>query len=192
MSRCLKDISDEEWLEIWKKLRTFIRKKYWYLEKRLGLDLDDIVQQAILDTLDGRRTWPPADKEVEIVPFLCEVIRSIVSNNFAKAENNVLTWPSDHSSILEDRNRDDHQPQLPDEQAITKEFIEKVHETVGDEFLMKVFEKLILGSKPKEIAEDLEVNIVDVRNAQKRLRRQIRKLRESLEAPMPEGAVSAM
>jgi RNA polymerase sigma factor (sigma-70 family) len=197
MGRCLKDISlsdisDKEWKEIWQKLRVFVQRKYGNLGKLVGLDLDDIVQQAILDTLEGRRTWPPTDKDVSIFVFLTWVIRSNISNILNKAESNVLVWPSDQISIPEDYHPGTSQSKLPEQQAISKELLEKVHETVGDdEFLMKVLEKLMLNFKPKQIAEELGVDIVEVRKAQKRLNKRIKKLRESLQAPMLEGAILA-
>jgi RNA polymerase sigma factor (sigma-70 family) len=192
MSRSLKDISEWEWTQIWQKLRIFIRRKYGYLEKQSGLDLDDIVQQAILDTLEGKRTWPPKNKDVSIVTFLCWVIRSNITNYLNKAENKVLAWPSDRKSITEDDHPRTQQSELPDQLAISEELLERVRETIGDdEFLMKVWEKLMLNYKPKQIAEDLGVDVLEVRNAQKRLNTRIEKLRESLQAPMREGAVLA-
>ncbi|HJQ68305.1 MAG TPA: sigma-70 family RNA polymerase sigma factor [Blastocatellia bacterium] len=192
MSRSLKDITEEEWYVIYQKLRLFTHKRYWYLRGKAGLELDDVVQQAIVDTLQGKRTWPPADENLTIFAFLRGVIRSNISNELTRAGNNVLVWPSEHGSVSEDHQPRTQQAQLPDQQAISKELLEKLHQTIGeDERLVEVLKKLLLGFTPKQIADELGVDITEVRNAQKRLKKRISKLREDLNAPMPEGAVSA-
>ena len=83
----LDQITDEEWMAIWKRLRLYAIHNYGWTQSTVGvgLDLEAIVQEAILDTLTGVRRWPPVDnqgtpKDVNLFFFLCQTVRSKVSH----------------------------------------------------------------------------------------------------------------
>jgi DNA-directed RNA polymerase specialized sigma24 family protein len=85
--KSLDQITDEEWMAIWKRLRLYAIHNYGWTQSTVGvgLDLEAIVQEAILDTLTGVRCWPPVDKQgtpkdVNLFFFLCQTVRSKVSH----------------------------------------------------------------------------------------------------------------
>ena len=170
-----------DWEAIWKRLRRFAHRYYWLPAKVRGVDLDDLVQEAILDTISGDRHLPP---NVELVTFLCQVIRSKAYNLLKKKEIDIV-------SPLEE---------IPQRQLFLTagaRFTEYVKEVDKQDDCQRVFHKLgefVSGNdlesrmvdkwweqpdiKPKEMAKELGVSIVEIRNAQKRLSRKVRKLAE--------------
>jgi CRP-like cAMP-binding protein len=82
----LSSLSEVQWEDLFKRLLMFTHKRYGWLKELSGWDLQDIVQQAIIDTLDGKWRWPPKDSQTAVAQnlslflFLCNVIRNDVSH----------------------------------------------------------------------------------------------------------------
>jgi DNA-directed RNA polymerase specialized sigma24 family protein len=79
----LSSMSQEDWSEIYTRLLFYAYKRYHHLVGVHDLDLQDIVQQAIADTLQGTRHWSPRDSEKgevnlksNLFIFLCGVVDS--------------------------------------------------------------------------------------------------------------------
>lgn len=170
----------KDWEVLWKRLRYFTYSHYHWLPSKIGggLDLDDLIQDSIVDTVTGKRQWP---EDVKLVTFLCHVIRSKASHMQEK-ENNRLKYLEEASAptsiaptLYLSRSEDAHQ------QAAYNELCNNIRElTNDDKLLSKIVELWMLDSKfkPREIASMLDISIEDMRSAQKRLSRKLWKLRE--------------
>ncbi|MEK6281234.1 MAG: hypothetical protein AABN95_12850 [Acidobacteriota bacterium] len=176
------------------KLRLYTWKKYGWLTKLNGIDLDDIAQQAIVDTFSGQRRWPPIDAatgiekpDVTLFYFLCQTVRSIVShqgqgprpvdfdridprsdgpqyeNAYAGTSAPFLVRPADIERAAEYNNLTDKMLEL----------------TSGDSDLSRIVRlwRACPDLKPREIAEELQFTMPEVRAAQKRLKRLLDVLR---------------
>jgi hypothetical protein len=198
----IKEVTRDEWTEIWSKLRLYAWKRFGWLHDRIGLDLDEIVHKAIHDTLIGVRRWPPVKtktgeiKKVDLFYFLCQVVRSNVSHEWEREKKRV---PID--SVGNGYDQDEYHlksletliyeaaeaypylvhPIPIDRQLIDKEFEQKVFDLLeNDEILTKVLKLLYAGVKPLTIAQELGMTIEEVRAAQKRLRRKVQILLEEM------------
>ncbi len=170
----------KDWKDLWKRLRYFTYSHYAWLPAKIsgGLDLDDLIQDAIVDAVTGKRQWPT---DVKLVTFLCQVIRSKVSHMLEKESNRqkFVEEISDPAS----RSHPQHvlKPEDAHQQLCYNELCNKLRELVqGDKTLEHIIELRILDPelKPSEIACMLERPIEDIRIAQKRLSRKLWKLRE--------------
>lgn len=200
----LKAISEEQWAEIWQRLRLHAWRRYKYIHRHYGLDLDDVVQQAIFDTLQGLRLWP---EEVSIFSFLCGVVRSIISHQLEQ-EKRKLSIDSEeaNSSIsrtdmisLEAMVNGSIGEYLKYEAIfntlVYDELANKMYEMVQEDKVMAQIVQLWSsdpGLKPHDIAEELGLSIKELRNVQKRLRRKLKDLRDafistSSKDALPEG-----
>jgi RNA polymerase sigma factor (sigma-70 family) len=143
-----------------------------------GLQVDDIVQDAITKLFTGEREWNP-ETDPNLVYYLkYSVIKSLVNNYFRtiKAKNIVP------ASKLESNLPDEDEPSdfwetvnggsaTPEEEVYAREIISAIRVNLnGDDDAGIIFEEVIKGSKPGEISADLGVPIEDVRNAIKRIR----------------------
>lgn len=170
----------EDWADLWKRLRYFTYSHYAWLPSKIsgGLDLDDLIQDAIVDAVMGRRQWPP---DVKLVTFLCQVIRSKVSHMLEK-ESSRLKFIEEISDPTSTSNQQ-YLPQSGDahQQLTYDELCNKIRALVHDDTLLKnIVELWILDSKlkPSDIACMLGRPVEDIRIAQKRLSRKLWKLRE--------------
>ena len=169
-----------DWEDLWKRLRRFTHAYYWWLpSKGRGLDLDDFIQDAVSDAIEGKRTWPA---EVELVTFLCQVIRSNVSHLLEKESRVVsieevsasrLTTPASGSPA----SRQEH----ADRQHAHQRLCNKIRELVREDPLLVEMVGMWLENpeiKPRNMANELRVPIEEIRNAQKRLMRRASNLRK--------------
>src|SRR5689334_1349346 len=83
----LESITENQWAHILQKLRLHTWKRYRSLRDRLGVDLDDVVHQALVDTLEGKRHWPK--EKVSLFYFLCWVVRSIIYHRLEQGKRNI-------------------------------------------------------------------------------------------------------
>lgn len=171
----------EDWEAIWKRLRRFAHRYYYWLPTKVsGIDLDDLVQEAILDTISGNRHLP---SDVELVTFLCNVIRSKARNLLEKKESGVVPLeeiPQRHLLLTAGARFMEYVKDVDKRDACQRVF-HKLREFVSDDDLeSKMVDKWLEQPdiKPNEIAKQLGVSIVEIRNAQKRLSRKVRKLAE--------------
>jgi len=119
-SELLSSMTEEEWLDLYNRLRLFTYKRYYWLRDQTNLDLEGIIQEAIIDTIQGKRRWPSVDKDTDEVKqislevkqislfvFLCDVIRSKVSHLWER-EKRQLSLDSfyENNSVLEPKLED--------------------------------------------------------------------------------------
>ncbi len=165
-------ITETEWNQLWLKLRCHTWHKYRWLHERTGKDLDEIVSQAVLDTLSGARNWPP---DVGLFYFLCRTVESIVSHTWER-EKRVLslddfrapvTSPNLHLVI------DTHE----DYQRLTDKMVELVSYDNELTEIIKLW-RADPDLKPRDLARELGLSAAQVYAAKKRLRRALRDLQQ--------------
>lgn len=177
----IQEVPDQEdWEALWQRLRRFTHKYYhWLPAKVRGIDLDDLVQGAIADVIAGGRYRPP---DVELVTFLCQVVRSKASHILEKERRVVsieevspthlrIPCGSPYTDDLEDARR----------QAAYQQLCNKLRELVNDdELVSKIVETWLSRPelKPREMAKELGISIEKLRNAQRRLSSRASTLRE--------------
>lgn len=189
-------VTREQWFEMWVKLRLHTRKRYFWLSEKLGEDLDELTHRAILDTMSGKRRWPPIDSrngemrgDISLFSFLCEVVRSNASHIWEREKRRIPidsldsaggTRGPDQKSIDNLLNAAARKyPHLVNRADIESTVIynritERMLELVAGD--TEVYEIMKLwreepGMKPSEIASKLGFNMPRMRAAQKRLRR---------------------
>jgi len=203
-------MSQAEWLELYRRLMLYTYKRFGWILNRVGVEPQDLVQQAIKDTFEGRRHWPPIDaetgktrKDVSLLVFLCNVISSNASHLLEK-ERKRLTVETPQPSDVDD-NLDFGETSsdwlnaftkespvkhfeligdtAADRQVIYGELTDKIRNSVaGDAVLLHIIELLLQSPdlKPKEIAEQLGLSMPQMYTALKRLRRRLHGLREEM------------
>lgn len=133
-----------------------------------GASAADIVQQAMLSTINGSRPWDP-EKYPDIVSHLRWVIRSLVSN---------LAFSADNRQVQAE---DDERLELPEAAVLrdsagaqADELSRRVQETIADDpQLVEVFDRLQQGGKPKEVAAAMGLADKDVYQLTQKLRRRL-------------------
>lgn len=196
-------ISEEEWIVLWLRLRLHTWRRHYWLSEKFGWDLDSIAHQAIVDTMSGKRCWPPinhktgkARNDVSLFSFLCQTVRSIVSHRWRKEKRKLTIEVPDPGcnpdysdsqageKLLQETSFTYPQLVRPDRtesdalyRLLTTEMCALV---VGDTEVLKVLQlwREDPTLKPREIAEKLELTMPQMRAAQKRLRRLLSELRE--------------
>lgn len=189
----LASMTEEDWNIVWRQLRVFVRAKYFWFYLRTGYSLDGIAHEAVIAVLNGSRRYPPIDKEtglersdVSLLAFLCETIRSHVSHLCERHRR--IPPPSrldDLSNPLQVQNASE-----PGKSVSSKHV--KVEGDVGYELFIAELLALVKGDsllsqmvrmwsedpnlKPGEMADALGLEMKVLRNAQKRLRRRLKKL----------------
>jgi hypothetical protein len=199
----LDSITQEQWIEMWLKLRLHARKRYFWLSQRLGEDLDEIVHQAILDTMNRERQWPPIDartgemrKDVNLFSFLCEVVRSKASHLWKREKQRLSIDTSNPAQDTEEFNQEfvdhllnesakkyPHLVRLDDTQSnlIYNDVSDKMLDIVaGDPVVYSIVKRWCEEPdlKPKELAARLEILMPKFCAARKRLRRLLKEFRE--------------
>ena|SRR5215213_6748397 len=198
----LSSLSEVQWEDLFKRLLIFTHKRYGWRKELSGWDLQDIVQQAIIETIEGKRRWPPKNSEtgepdpnVNLFLFLCNVIKTDVSHLLEKerrkSRTEVHELDLDLERLLEESDAPDkdlHKRRaafLSNENsesvALYHELSEKIHKAVAnDEELTNVVDLLIYmpDSKPREIAEHLGLSIQQIYPILKRLRRRLTTMQE--------------
>lgn len=151
---------------------------------------EDIVQNIILKTLDGRRVWDP--EKGELIPWLRQQINSeldhLVKSAAHRYEQRMAT------STGENEENDSPEPereieyaeneaQQPEKILLRKEKVgidlDHLLEAVGDDTkLEEMVFAMLDGCPPKAqaLAERLQVPVRDIYNRKRRLRRRLRKL----------------
>ncbi len=199
----LASITEEQWVEMWMKLRLHVRKRYFWLSRRLGEDLDGIAHQAILDTMDGKHRWPPVDprtgqmrRDVNLLSFLCEVVRNKVYHLWEGAKRTVSIDTSNPAQGPEEFNQE-FIDCLLNESAKKYPHLVRPDDTEGNVIYNDITDKMlhIVASdkevyrlvqrwrkepdlKPGELAAILEIPMPKFRAAQKRMRRLLKEFRE--------------
>ncbi len=151
------------------RLRRFAEKKYSYIEKKVpDKSIEGIFSETLIDLFSGKRNCP-LDK-VNIKTCILQIIRSKVSHIYEKYKKEKIS----DINILENENG----LTVEENSELRRKIINRLKD---DELSLKIV-KIQLNSeeglKPyKEIAETLGVDIKEIYNANKRLRRKLAKLK---------------
>ncbi len=185
------NLSDAEWEELVGKLtlhaHSKLKKLYWrgvpYAKGGAvpgAAGAQDFAAEAIEAFLDGTRKWDKT-KHPDFLQFLQSVVDSKISHLVESVENRktrrINTAKKDNEPAYRLRGKS----KRPDEIVIDEEGRLRTREAVlaelGDDELAKsIFECIEAEiTKPAEIAEYLGLDVSDVNNAQKRLRRAVDK-----------------
>lgn len=126
-----------------------------------GASPADIVQQAMLLTMDGSRPWDQG-KYPDIANHLRWVIRSLISN-LASSSDNRQVQELPEEAILREKAAAD-----PDELGC------RVQAAIKDDpQLVEVFERLQQGGKPKDVGASMGLADKDVYRLTQKLRRRL-------------------
>ncbi len=178
--KVLRAYTEAESAALWIRLKRFTYKYYWWLPSRVrGADLDEIIQDAIGDALLGKRKWPP---EVQLITFLCQVIRSNV-NHLLDRESRTISIEEVSASRLTTplSGSPAEQQEHAYRQAAYQKLCNKVLDLVQDDPLLSRMVKTWLDNpelKPRDMAHEMGIPIEEIRNAQKRLIRRTSNLRK--------------
>jgi RNA polymerase sigma factor (sigma-70 family) len=198
----LSSLSEQQWTELYNRLLLFAVKRYGWLKELSGWDVHDVVQQAIIDVLQGDVRPPPRDPQagntsqaVDVFPFLCNVIKSNVSDlrksERAKSRTEIHELDLDIERLLQEPDASDKDLQKvraaflsnqnSENIALYHELSERVHKAVADDQeLTNVIDLLLYmpDSRPREIAEQLGLSIQQIYPILKRLRRLLTTMQE--------------
>jgi hypothetical protein len=181
-------LSDEEWGELLERLTLYAAYKmirlYWRGVRGSrggktpgGLEPQDLAAEAVLSVIDGTRTWNH-DVAPDLLGFLRGVVDSKISHLVESLENRVTRRanPSGCGSA----NPGTIETGIdPVEVSADAEYQERFRRLVtkaisGDKLVFKVFECLQAEiTKPADMAVVLDVEVQQINNAQKRLRRKV-------------------
>lgn len=170
------------------RILKFAYRRYWTLGRRgAGLSPEDLIQDAMMAILDGRRKWPK--NRVDFVKLLIGVIQSLSSHIVAGKARDAFDDVVDYQAPEEDSDALDRMPSpaalSPREQLEAEEL--ELEATVldgkirdhfkDDDHALTIYQGLCESMKPAEIREcGLSEKEYDA--AQKRLKRGVRKLAE--------------
>lgn len=182
-------MNEADWKDLYKRLRLFAYMNYGWLQVKVGgLELEEVITEAIEDLYLGTRLWPVVDKQgrdkqVSLCVFLCQTIRSKVSHILEKEKRKIYLDenPEDENPNFYDQLMLAQTIQGTDQEVIYSQLCEKLLEVVRqDSFLTKIVTLLTETPdlKPLDIAKLLNLPVTDIRNALKRLSRKLRSLRE--------------
>lgn len=200
-SELLSSMTEEQWLDLYNRLRLFTYKRYYWLRNHTSLDVEDIIHEAIMDTYEGKRRWPP---EVNLVVFLCGVISSKVSHLWERERKKLsLESFSENTSVqgpqLEDSPNKEFEALLKesateylnllsrknlDDQLLYQEVTNKMLNLVShDEKLTKIVQLWLEEPdiKPRQIAEKMGLTSKQIYQVQKRLRKYLENLQGELQ-----------
>lgn len=171
---------EDKWRDAINRLKHYTYIHYYWLPMKVrGADLDDLVSEAIVDTLRGRRIRPP---DVNLVTFLTHVVDSKVSHLLDKEKKVVpledvsparLVTPVDSPYAI--------RPEEKERQEVSQRICERLRKLVdGDEDLRRIVDVRLAKPelKARQIARELGMTPDELRNALKRLSRRAKELWE--------------
>ena len=209
-SELLSSMAEEELVDLYNRLRLFTYKRYYWLRDRPNLDLEGIIQEAIIDTLQGNRRWPPAGKDtvevkqISLFVFLCNVIRSKVSHACEREKRQVsLESIQENTSLPEPQPEDStdrvHEALLhesandylnlvsredPHRQLLRKEVTAKMLDLVSHDATLTQILRLWLEEpdlRPRQIVERTGLPVKQVYRTLKRLQKHLVSLQAELQ-----------
>jgi len=147
---------------------------------RFGLDPEDLIQQALVKTLDGRRSWNKAG--VDFVGHLMGAISSDVSHHGEQVEANpAIRTEADLLRNTEDEKSSPldllpHQATNAERAEMAKEEVERIRNLFRDDTLVTLLiDGFAEGLKGSQIQEALGISRAEYEAAMKRLRRGVRR-----------------
>lgn len=170
----LTQLPECELIVLWNRLLLFTKRYY-------GVDREDLVGEAFLSALQGRRSW-----NLRKTPFrnLCWIIRSITSNHLLQAKRFVPLEESDHSSlpglVAEATLQDQSLVDACERCVIDESFHSRLRNLLHDDPLVhRIVDYLIETPlwKPMQIARELGVTPGEIYQAGRRLKRKLKNLK---------------
>ena len=135
----------------------------------------DLLYEAIGRMLDGRRRWP---REVPLVTFLVQTMRSIVSDQWRRLENPVVRSESevaaegDAAGVVMGNAPD--VAMQPERRAMAAEALATFESLFGDDAeALQVIEGMASGKSPSEIQEEIGLDATRYASTQRRIRRRV-------------------
>lgn len=147
--------------------------------KGVGLSAEDLLQEAVTLTLEGRRRWNKA--AVGFPRHLRSVIASICSHRAGQTEEAFLECESpemDQEGKTVESSISSHPTQLPDPYRIldAAQQVEAIKDTfAGDPIVCQITDGMLADMSGPEIQECLGLSQTEYETAMKRLRRTARK-----------------
>jgi DNA-directed RNA polymerase specialized sigma24 family protein len=178
----LSKLTDTGRVDLYKRLRFYAYRNFSRkVQGRFDL-LDEVIQEAIVDTYFGKRHLPP---DVDLTAFLCETVRSKVSHILEKEKNKIsieeveeAERQTSYSKSIEASIEGSHLENSY-QVVVYKELCNGIRKAVrSDPSLLELAELLfaVPDLKPREIAMQMNQPINNVFNLLRRLRRRARKL----------------
>ena len=138
-----------------------------------AVDWRDLLHEAIARLLDGSRRWP---RDVSLVVFLRETMRSIASDHWRRLEEPVVMSEAElgvHQETGEGALDNAIDPVAsPERRVSAAETLARIEEAFkGDENALKVMAGMAIGKSPKEIQEEAGMNKTRYASTQRRIRR---------------------
>ena len=134
----------------------------------------DLLQEAIVRLLEGKRQWP---KDVGFVVFLRETMRSIASDHWRRRSINPTVSESHLRDLDEDlgesvlESAPDPMVNLEQDAALSETLSRIEHVFRKDPKAMHVIEGMAMGKSPHEIRERGQMDAKEYASTQKRIRR---------------------
>lgn len=172
--------------ERYKSSIDYLIKKYTSAAKSLGLDLNDLHQEALLGFTDAILNFD-VNKDASLATFICLCVERKIQKSCIKAGNAKNQTMKDSLSLdyiykdlelpLKDLIEDvDSDPLVKvAEEESYKELLEKIKQSLTDNE-NEVFELLIAGLTYKDIAVILDKDPKQIDNARERIKAKIKKI----------------
>lgn len=143
-------------------------------EKRLqGKEDKDFAKEAITLLYEGKRVWD-FDKEPDLLSYLRQVVNSLIANLLKSAERRKLS-DKDLTETMDDAT---FFQEMLEQKLINKDLLEKIENTLLDnENMWLVFTDLAIGMTPADIADKYGMDIDEIRNLQRKLKRHINNIK---------------
>jgi len=184
-----------DWDDVTPRLLRYALKKVRFLTWKgipnSGEIAQDIVQEAILKTWSGERSWIP-ETHPDLFIHLKSVIKSLISHAVSSPQNTrqifeSSIFPESNTSFFDTVESKSPSPlqniaKQEDEKEANEficNFIDYLHD---DTPLTKMFECILDGiDKPRDIAKELNIDVTEVYNLRKRLCRAYENFKSDLD-----------
>ena len=140
-----------------------------------AVDWRDLLHEAIVRLLDGTRQWP---RDVPLVAFLRETMRSIASDHWRRLERPVVVAESELGIDGEiDGSEVGHARDVagqPERQVSADETLARIEDAFrDDDEALKVMAGMAGGKSPREIQEETGMDETRYASTQRRIRRRL-------------------
>jgi RNA polymerase sigma factor (sigma-70 family) len=142
-----------------------------YCARNCPLDADDLLQEAFKRSFEGKRQWP---KQVELIPFLLEVMRSIASTASKANQRNPEQQCFDIETIAE-RDHSDIGEEIERKQEYEKQIERLMKIFADDEDAQIIIQYLMDGTPRKEICKKLGITEATYASKRRLIRRRVDK-----------------
>ena len=145
--------------------------------RALGLhevEWQDLLQEAVVRTLDGARQWP---MDIDLVVFLRETMRSLASEHWRRRKTDPIVPDSPLRSPAEDVAETPLESAAdptadPERDAAAAETLARIEEAFeGDVDALHVLWGMALGKSPSEIQHEGQMDARHYASTQRRIRR---------------------